>query len=101
MKPAPEDRRSQYEQDLALIQSVRTYRIVRCNRRPLEVVESGIVGFLAADARAAELQKQYDATNPTKTTWTKDLFHVELELRDEILAALGRMRIRRNEGEVA
>lgn len=98
MNPGPAERMSQHEKDLALIQRVRTYRIVRWNRRPLEVVEIGIVGFLQADARAAELQKQYDVLNPTKTYWTKDLFHVELERGDEINAALGRMRIRRSRG---
>jgi hypothetical protein len=60
-----------------------TYRIVRSRhfseKEPDTVVESGILGCSNARAKAEKLQAEYDRENPKLTTWTKDLFMVELE----------------------
>lgn len=105
LRPLGDTAAAELAADLELIRSVRTYRIIRWSRPHYknlrEVVDSGVVGYLEANAKAAELQRQYDRDNPDKNNWTKDLFCVELERGDEINAALGRMRIRRCRGDIA
>jgi len=56
-------------------------------------VESGIVGYEAASARAGELQRAYDTENPGRGSWTKDLFGPELENGDRLNLALDERRI--------
>ena len=94
----------QLEKDLELIDcSTWTYRIIRSSRYPdrEEIVETGIVGYGPADEKRNALKAEYRQRHPEKTSWTTDLFLVELERDEDIRAALHRMRIRRCNGEVA
>ena len=60
----------------------RTYRIIR-NHRDTDgqwdvVVQSGL-DWNTADAKRNELSRAEMALHPTKTSWTRDLFIVEME----------------------
>ncbi len=60
-----------------------TYRIVRSHyyaeKKPDTVIKSGILGCSKARAEAEQLQADYDREHPKATTWSKDLFTIELE----------------------
>jgi len=60
---------------------VRIYRIWQCagNHITDDLIKTGIVGYQPATQEADRLQKIYDQEHPNLTTWTKDLFIVELE----------------------
>jgi hypothetical protein len=60
-----------------------TYRIIRSRRNKDEesdtVIQSGILGCSAARAIAEKLQAEYDREHPNVTSWSSDLYMIELE----------------------
>jgi hypothetical protein len=72
------------------------YRILQTNRGKSVAVGEVITGATAARRRAEEMQREYDAQHPGESTWTKDLFILELVNGDKILAALQRQRMLRS-----
>lgn len=60
-----------------------TYRVVRNRRNKAEhseiVIQSGILGCSKARAIAERLQAEYDREHPGISSWTTDLFMIELE----------------------
>lgn len=60
-----------------------TYRVIRSRRNKDEesetVMQSGILGCSNARAIAEKLQAEYWREHPGKSSWTADLFMIELE----------------------
>jgi hypothetical protein len=60
----------------------RTYRIVRSSRPSQKTVETTIetgLSWEVADKKRNELGEAYRAANPLKSSWTRDLFIVQME----------------------